>query len=131
MSESQLVEYKSAWRDEYLKWICGFANAKGGRLYIGIDYRRKITGVANANEMPISLRSKYYIRSGSTLQELKGHALNEFILKRTGKSWDDRALESATFMDIDENAVKAFIRKALKSKRVAESIAEDDSRDGR
>ena len=31
MSESQLIEYKESWRDEYLKWICGFANAQGGR----------------------------------------------------------------------------------------------------
>lgn len=24
-SESQNIEYKESWRDEYLKWICGFA----------------------------------------------------------------------------------------------------------
>jgi len=30
MPEQQNIEWKSAWRDEYLKWICGFANAKGG-----------------------------------------------------------------------------------------------------
>ncbi len=29
MSESQNIEYKESWRDEYLKWICGFANAQG------------------------------------------------------------------------------------------------------
>ena len=23
--ESQNVEFKETWRDEYLKWICGFA----------------------------------------------------------------------------------------------------------
>jgi len=27
MSENQTVEYKQIWRDEFLKWICGFANA--------------------------------------------------------------------------------------------------------
>jgi len=32
-------------------------------------------------DVPISLRGKYYIRTGSTLQELNGHALNEFVLK--------------------------------------------------
>ena len=26
MSESQLIEYKESWRNEYLKWIGGFAN---------------------------------------------------------------------------------------------------------
>ena len=30
MTESQNVEWKTSWRDEYLKWICGFANAKAG-----------------------------------------------------------------------------------------------------
>lgn len=29
MSESQNIEYKTIWKDEYLKWICGFANAQG------------------------------------------------------------------------------------------------------
>ena len=33
MPETQNIEYKSIWKDEYLKWICGFANAQGGTLY--------------------------------------------------------------------------------------------------
>ncbi|MBR0273876.1 MAG: hypothetical protein IJQ59_07295, partial [Bacteroidaceae bacterium] len=32
--ESQNVEYKSSWHDEYLKWICGFANAQGAIMYM-------------------------------------------------------------------------------------------------
>ena len=32
--EFQNIEFKESWRDEYLKWICGFSNAKGGMLYI-------------------------------------------------------------------------------------------------
>ena len=28
--ESQNIEYKQSWKDKYLKWICGFANAQGG-----------------------------------------------------------------------------------------------------
>ena len=35
MSENQNIEWKESWRDEYLKWICGFANAQGGKIYIG------------------------------------------------------------------------------------------------
>ena len=34
MSESQNIEYKESWRDEYLKWICGFANAQGGCITV-------------------------------------------------------------------------------------------------
>lgn len=35
MSESQLIEYKESWRDEYLKWIYDFVNTQSGVLYIG------------------------------------------------------------------------------------------------
>ena len=35
MNENQNIEWKRSWRDEYLKWICGFANAQGGVLEIG------------------------------------------------------------------------------------------------
>ena len=38
--EDQNIEYKQSWHDEYLKWICGFANAHGGKLVIeseGLD----------------------------------------------------------------------------------------------
>lgn len=37
MGESQNIEYKSIWKDECLKWICGFANANGGKIYIGVE----------------------------------------------------------------------------------------------
>ena len=35
MPEKQNIEWKEIWKDEYLAWICGFANAQGGTLYIG------------------------------------------------------------------------------------------------
>ena len=47
MSESQNIEYKSSWHDDYLKWICGFSNAQGGRIYIGKDDAGKVVGVEN------------------------------------------------------------------------------------
>ena len=48
MSESQNIEYKESWRDEYLKWVCGFANAQGGTIYIGIDDTGNVVGVKDA-----------------------------------------------------------------------------------
>ena len=38
MSENQNIEYKESWHDEYLKWLCGFANAQGGILYPSLAY---------------------------------------------------------------------------------------------
>jgi ATP-dependent DNA helicase RecG len=46
--ENQNIEWKESWRDEYLKWICGFANAQGGKLYIGINDKGEIVGLNDA-----------------------------------------------------------------------------------
>lgn len=35
MQENQNIEWKENWKDEYLKWICGYANASGGSIIIG------------------------------------------------------------------------------------------------
>ena len=35
MSVNQSIAYKQSWRAEYLKWICGLANAQGGVLEMG------------------------------------------------------------------------------------------------
>ena len=51
MSESQLIEYKESWRDEYLKWICGFANAQGGVLYIGKRDDGSVCGVTDSKKL--------------------------------------------------------------------------------
>lgn len=58
MPESQNIEYKSSWRDEYLKWICGFANAQGGKLYIGIDDGGNVCGVADSKRLMEDIPNK-------------------------------------------------------------------------
>ena len=30
--ETQAIEFKQSWRDEYLEWICGYANAYGEHI---------------------------------------------------------------------------------------------------
>ena len=51
MVESQNIEWKESWRDEYLKWICGFANAKGGKLYIGKNDHGDIVGITESKKL--------------------------------------------------------------------------------
>ncbi len=68
--------------------------------------------------VPISLRGVYYTRSGSTKQELKGNALVEFLLRKTGKTWDDVIEPSATINDIDTNIVDRYLKAATKSGRL-------------
>jgi ATP-dependent DNA helicase RecG len=68
--------------------------------------------------VPVSLRGRYYYRTGSTKLELTGNALNEFLLKKSGKTWDNVPEALATFNDIDSESVKAFIKDAQKSGRM-------------
>lgn len=32
MPETQNIEWKSKWEDDYLEWVCGYANAQGGKF---------------------------------------------------------------------------------------------------
>jgi len=43
--ENQDLEFKLIWKDEYLKEICGLANAIGGTLYVGVDDDGNIVGI--------------------------------------------------------------------------------------
>ena len=62
MAESQNIEYKESWRDEYLKWVCGFANAQGGTIYIGVDDAGNVVGVKDVKKLMEDIPNK--IQSG-------------------------------------------------------------------
>lgn len=49
--ETQNIEYKESWRDEYLKWVCGFANAQGGKIFIGINDNGDIIGLTGIKHL--------------------------------------------------------------------------------
>lgn len=154
--EHQNIEWKESWHNDYFKWICGFANAQGGTLFIGIDDKGNTKHLDNAKKLledlpnqvrdllglmvdvnlhtqngadyleivvepypfPISLRGKYYYRSGSTLQELKGAALAKFLLQRQGKKWDGVPVPNITADDLKNDTFDFFRKKATKSKRL-------------
>jgi ATP-dependent DNA helicase RecG len=58
MPEQQNIEYKSSWHDDYLKWICGFANAQGGRIYIGKDDDGNVVGVEDYKKLMDDIPNK-------------------------------------------------------------------------
>src|SRR5437899_528982 len=163
MPEQQNIEYKQSWRDEYLKWICGFANALGGKIYIGIDDKGTVTGLTDykklmedipnkavnnmglvvdvnlhekaglhyieiivpSSHVPISYHGLFHYRSGSTKQELKGIALQNWLLKKNGKRWEDIVVPGTSVNDLDENSIKSFLAKAIHKDRIP-SEAEND-----
>jgi ATP-dependent DNA helicase RecG len=162
--ESQDLEYKLVWRDDYLKWICGFANAKGGRLFVGVDDDGKVRGLSDArrlleeipnkvvshlgivvdvalrhedslewleirvprSDIPISWHGVYHYRSGSTRQELKGAALQQFLLRKLGRTWDAHVPERSSLSEIDPTALAFFVHLARKAQRIPDAAEEGD-----
>ncbi len=164
LSESQNIEFKSSWRDEYLKWICGFANAGGGTIFLGKDDAGKVVGLIDAKrlleEIPnkvkdilgiivdvnlhettdgefieivveaypnaVNYKGQYHYRSGSTKQELKGAALDKFLLKKQGRRWDGVPVPKVTVKEMKQETFEFFKKRGIKSKRLAEEILTED-----
>lgn len=150
--ESHTTEFKSSWRDEYLKWICVFANTNGGRLLIGVDDNGNPVGVKDSKKLledlpnkfrdilgiipsvqlekkeskeiigievehsfaPISYHGRFYVRSGSTIQELKDRDLTRFLISKSGKNWEEYIEENASIDDINIETIDKFKKIAVK-----------------
>ena len=163
MPESQNIEWKSKWKDEYLEWICGYANAQGGKIYIGCDDDGKVVGLPNARKLledvpnkirdamgiivgvnllekdgleyieidvpsyPIGISCKgvYYYRSGSTRQVLTGPALEAFLMRKRGATWDNLPLPAFSIADVDDRVVSKFKSLAVKKGRMETSLLEE------
>ena len=164
MKENQNIEWKESWRDEYIKWICGFANAAGGILVIGKNNKGDLTGVDHAEKLmvdipnkvrdilgiivdvnlkrargkefieilvepypyPVSYKGQYHYRSGSTKQELRGSALDAFLLKKYGLHWDSVPMPNLLPESLEEKAFALFAKKAVKSKRLGDEVLKEN-----
>ena len=156
MAENQNIEYKSSWHDDHLKWVCGFANAAGGTIFLGKNDKGEVVGISDYKKLmddipnkiknylgiiaeinlhnesgkyfaeivtppytvAVSLRGRYYQRSGSTNTELVGTALTEFLLRKSGQTWDEIIESRATIDDIDQKSIDLFLEAAEKSGRM-------------
>jgi len=58
MPEQQNIEYKSSWHDDYLKWVCGFANAQGGKIYIGMNDAATVVGLSDQKTLMEEIPNK-------------------------------------------------------------------------
>ena len=163
--ESHNIEYKSSWRDEYLKWICGFANAQGGKLYIGKDDKGKIIGLSDAKRLmedipnkitnvlgivvdvnlletpegdcieinvspqsnPVNYKGEYHYRSGSTKQELKGAALDKFLLGKQGKHWDSILYPNVSVTELKSDTFNFFRKRGIKARRLDDDALSDSN----
>lgn len=221
--ENQTTEWKWSWNDDFLKWLCGYANVDGGTLYIGVNDDGYVVGLEDSRKLleslpnkindklgivasiriyhadrqginikygdnvpydienrlankyargvissktvndsieletkkyekavlklekenpiyithegkldyicitiekypfAISCDGKYYKRSGSTLRELQGFELQNFLLERAGKTWDSVPIPGVCVSDLNKDALNAFRSKAVENKRMSES----------
>jgi len=74
--------------------------------------------VVDAYPNPISFRGHYFMRSGSTLQELKGAALDRFLLRRQGRTWDGVPMPGVKVSDLSPIAIRQFRNLAANSGRL-------------
>lgn len=189
--ESQVVEYKRKWRDDYLKELCAFANTQGGTLYIGVEDDGSICGIGESEiirvpsakqrlssctedrsrednvqvlmeNLPnkihsnlgfyaevnshtdeatgwkfisvvvqpqddaISYEGKFYIRSGSTTQELRGQELAKFLMHKTKTHWDELPEPRATLADLDYKKIEWFVGMAREKRGVSWEYSEEN-----
>lgn len=143
---NQNIEYKNEWKDEYLALICGFANARGGMLYIRAEGKspaeamkdrvRKALGIGirvkalekNGESwleltvptcsVAVSWKGSYFYRGGEETIALTDTELERFLLNRRGKSWDDLTRLDFTQKDMDSGALARFQKSALLAGRM-------------
>ena len=72
---------------------------------------------------PISYKGEYYYRSGSTKQELKGAALDKFLLRKQGRAWDGAPVPGVAVRDLSKLAIDNFrkLRTTKRSRRTGRS----------
>jgi predicted transcriptional regulator len=100
IQEKQDIEFKEKWHDKYLEWVCGFANAKGGKILIGVNDNKEIIGVRNSKKLLEGILSKIKDYAG-------GVQIDFFKVKPT-----DQATDQVT-QHADSEATSQIIKNIL------------------
>lgn len=90
---------------------------ENGKEYIEIDVPSYPIG--------ISCKGVYYYRSGSTRQILTGSALEAFLMRKRGATWDNLPLPAFSLNDIDDSIVERFKQWAAKKGRIDKSVLDE------
>jgi ATP-dependent DNA helicase RecG len=156
MAEHQIIERIESWRDDFLKCICGLANAEGGKIRVGADGEGKVVGAPDAKKLrehiankalkvlgiavdvnlltddghdcleivvhpsayPVDFRGEWLHRSGSETRPLRGAALAEFLLTKSGSKWEAVPVDGVTVDDLDKESFDIFRKAALRAERM-------------
>lgn len=78
-----------SWRDEYLKWVCGFANVQGGRIHIGVRDDGEVVGVANSKKLIEDIPNK--------IQDTMGIIVDVNLLQKDDLDYVEIIVNSSTY----------------------------------
>lgn len=76
INESQNIEFKESWNDKYLEWICGFANAQGGSIFIGVNDAHEVIGLSDSKRLMEDIPNKIVSHLGIVC-DVDLHSANE------------------------------------------------------
>lgn len=74
--------------------------------------------LVSISTVPITYHGVYHYRSGSIRQELRGIALQNLLLRKLDRKWEDMAVEGVSSKDLNETTLNAFLIKAIEKERV-------------
>lgn len=74
------------------------------------------------HSVPVSFRGHYYYRTGSTKTELSGASLNEFLHRKSGRTWDASIEERATMDDIEPKSIARYLEDAADTGRLPDAL---------
>ncbi len=122
MPEKQNMEWKEIWKDEYLAWICGYANAQGGTLYIGKNDKGETVGLSNSHklleDLPNKIRDAMGIIVPFNLSTDDGKEYLEISVQPYPIAISYKGVyyyrSGSTIADVDDGVIKRFKKWAAK-----------------
>lgn len=119
--ENQNVEHKRIWKDEYLKWVSGFANAHGGKIYIGIDDDMTVAGVDDLHRQLEDIPNKIINNTGvfpeTNQLVMEGKDVIEIVIEPSGMPISYKGIyyyrSGATKQELRGTALHQFLLKKM------------------
>lgn len=87
--ESHEIEYKSIWKDDWLRSIAGFANSMGGSLYVGVDDQGNLVGLEEPKRLLQEIPGK--------VEEILGISCEVELLEEDGKPFIEVKVKPSSF----------------------------------
>ncbi|MCD8286959.1 MAG: putative DNA binding domain-containing protein [Clostridia bacterium] len=122
-TKTERISYRCKWRTECLRTLCGFANAWGGTLYIGVNPKGEVTGLSQEycefvlREIPDTIRGALHIIPEITVLEEEGL---RYIAIRVGLSFVPVAYNGVCYMR--RKVRRKIITQAMSDREVEEIL---------